>query len=87
MNYTTEIASYGNIIEKLPKDFCEKNPKLVLGGGILLIMLPVISSGTKYLTKELGDHFRYWVDAKYGKPSTVVLEAVDPVLLSDSTVA
>ena len=87
MNYTTDVASYSNIVEKLPQDFCDKHPALVLGGGVFIIMLPAICSGAKFLTKELGGHFRYWVDAKYGKPSTVVLEAADPVLLSEPTVA
>lgn len=87
MNYTTDVASYGKIVEKLPQDFCDKHPALVLGGGIFVIMLPAIYSGTKFLTNELGNHFRYWVDAKYGKPSTVVLEVADPTLLNEPTVA
>lgn len=88
MNNSTAIVSFGNnIIAKLPRDFCDKHPGLVLGSGIFVVVFPALCSGAKYLTKEIGGHYRYWVDAKYGKPATVIIEAAEPELLDDQTVA
>ena len=88
MNNSTAIASFGNnIIAKLPQDFCGKHPRLVLFSGIFVIVFPTLCSGTKYLIKELGGHYRYWVDAKYGKPTTVIIEAAESELFNDQTVA
>ena len=80
-------AGYGKILEKLPPDFFQKNPTLVVVGGLFVIALPGLCNGAKLLTKECSSNFRYWVDAKYGKPSTMVLEATEVSLLSEATAA
>jgi hypothetical protein len=86
MSNSTDIVAYGNIIAKLPQDFCDKHPALILGSGILVIALPAICCGAKYLIEEVGGDFRYWVDAKYGKPPAVTVENSTPVLSNEQTV-
>lgn len=80
-----EIAD--KILDKLPQDFFDKHPVVAWGGVIFIIALPSLCSGAKYLVTEGGINFRYWVDAKYGKPTAVVLEVAEPELLGESTAA
>ena len=80
MEYTAEMNFFSNIVEKLSPDFVNQHPKAVLGCALVIILAPTISS-------KLESNFRYWVDAKYGKPANMVLEASDPMLLSESTAA
>lgn len=71
MNNTTDIAIYWNALAKFPKDFCEKNPNKVFYGMMTIIALPYIDKALR----QIGDDFRYWVDAKYGNPKNMVIDS------------
>lgn len=83
MNNTTDIAIYCDTIAKFPKEFIEKYPDKVLGAMIFVAALPVI----KDIAHEIGDNFRYWVDAKYGATTNSVVDSVDATVHSDPTAA
>ena len=80
MEYTAEMNLFSKVVEKLSSDFINQHPKTVLGGALVIILAPTICS-------KLESNFRYWVDAKYGKPANMILEASDPMLLDESTAA
>ena len=76
MSNSLAIVSFGNnVLAKLPQDFFDKHPGLVIGSGIFVVSLPYICRGAKYIAKGLGKLYRYQIDAKYGKPTTVIVEA------------
>lgn len=67
MNTTTGIAIYCNVIDKLPKEFVDKNAGKVLTGALVSIAIQYLPE----VVDKIGYNFRYWVDARYGIPDTV----------------
>lgn len=62
MNTTSEITIYCNILDKLSKDFIEKNSGKILAGTLFIMVLQHLPD----MADKIGYNFRYWVDAKYG---------------------
>ena len=87
MEYTAEMNIYSKFVEKLPQDFINQHPKTILSCALLIVFEPDIRRGGKYLAQKVESNFRYWVDAKYGKPATIVLESSEPLLIGESTAA
>lgn len=75
MNKTTEIATYCNVLVKLPKEYIEKNPDKVLGGALFIIALPYFEKAVH----QVGYNFRYWVKAKYGTSEDTLDPSEKPV--------
>lgn len=83
----SNTVTLGNsLIAKLPQDFCDKHPGLIFGSIIIVITLPVLCRGAKYVASEISKDFRYLVDAKYGNPATVIIEAAEPESLKNHAI-
>lgn len=81
------VDLFGKLLDKLPNDFFEKHPFVVVGGCVIIIVLPYFWNGIKYINDSWVSCYQFKIAAENGLIPKRVFKDSNVRLLEDDTAA